>query len=123
YRSKGVFRSEVAVAVGPPIAAAEFRAAQEKDPLDAAHQLTEKLEAGLRQVTLNLDSWEDLPLIEAAARLYKSERQTPGDLRPYAAGLAALRASDPEKLESVRRRVLCFDGYLHGLRLPGAGLD
>jgi len=123
YRRKGVFRSEVAVSVGEPIAAASMREEFERDPVAASKALTEKLDAALHTVTVNLDTWEDLPLIEAASRLYKAERKTPGDLRPYAAGLSALRERDPERLESVRRRVLTFDGYLHALRLPADELD
>lgn len=123
YREKGTFRSEVAVAVGAPLGVEDLRAAHEADPVAAAHTLTERLEAALRQVTVNLDSWEDLPLLEAAAKIYRAERGAGIDLRPFAAGLSALRARDPQRLAAVRARVLRFFGSLDDLGIPLEDLD
>lgn len=124
YRRKGIFRSEVAVAIGAPFAASEVRELAEKDPSAAAHALTERLDAELRKVTLNLASWEDLPLIEAAERIYRAEKKTDDTrVQRFAEGLEALRARDPARLESVRRRILALDGYLRALRLPADELE
>jgi len=123
YRQKGIFRSEVAVAVGPPIPVADLDGAHAADPVAAGHQLTERIDAALHQVTLNLDTWDDLPLVEAASRLYRAERGTGADLRPFAQGLGALRARDPDQLQRIRRRVLVLDGTLRALRLPADDLD
>jgi glycerol-3-phosphate O-acyltransferase/dihydroxyacetone phosphate acyltransferase len=123
YREKGVFRSEVAVAVGAPIEVADLQDAYAADPIAAAHTLTDRLDAALRAVTMNLDSWEDLPLIEAAAKIYRAERGARVDLRPFAAGLSALRERDPARLASVRARVLRFFGSLADLGIPLEDLD
>jgi len=120
YRHKGIFRSEVAVALGAPIPIADLKEAHAADPIAASHALTERIDVGLRQVTVNLDSWEDLPLVEAAERLYRAERGAGSGtgLLPFAKGLAELRAKDSARLDSVRRRILAFDGTLRALRLP-----
>jgi hypothetical protein len=110
------------VEVGEPVPAAAVRAAQ-ADPVAAAQQLTDLLEAALRKVTVNLASWEDLPLLEQSAAIYQAERGTQAPLRPFAEGLAALREKAPEELAAARARVSAFARQLARLGLTPGELD
>lgn len=123
YRDKGVFRSEVGVVVGEPIAIGDLEHEYARDPVAATRALTGRLDAALREVTVNLDSWEDLPLVEAASRLYEAERRAAVERRPFAQGLARLRAIDPARLRRVRRRILALDRLLTTLRMPADAID
>lgn len=101
YRDKGRFRSEVATKVGAPVDVAAFGA-------DDVRALTAAIDDALRSLTLELDSWEDLPLLEAALAI----RGAPADARARQAALVELsdaarrvRARDPAALDAVRARV------------------
>jgi hypothetical protein len=42
-------------------------------------ELTDRITDALRQVTLNLEQWEDRPLVECAVRIWEAERRGPPD--------------------------------------------
>ena len=69
FRSKGRFRSRAAAWVGEAIEARAYESAYRADERAAVLALTERIAEGLRAVTLELDRWEDLPLLELAERL------------------------------------------------------
>lgn len=101
YRDKGRFRSDVAAKIGAPIELDGFAD-------DDVRALTAAVEEALRSLTLELDSWEDLPLLEAALAI----RGAPADDAARAAALVELsdaarrvRAKDPAALAAVRARV------------------
>ncbi|HEX9579763.1 MAG TPA: 1-acyl-sn-glycerol-3-phosphate acyltransferase [Gemmatimonadales bacterium] len=72
FRQKDVFRSEALVVVGAPLSLGDlaFGTAPE---VALVRQITERIGAGLRQITLNLESWEDRPLVEAAVDIWDAE--------------------------------------------------
>jgi 1-acyl-sn-glycerol-3-phosphate acyltransferase len=119
YRDKARFRSRVAVWTGAPQPVAELRAAYERDPRAAVGELTAAIAEGLRGVTLELERWEDLPLLELAERILFSER--PGRIerqRRFAEALRDLRAREPQRVEDLARRIAAF-----GQRLGRLGLE
>lgn len=123
FRNKGVYRSSAASWVGASIPVSDLREAHAADPFAAAQELTDRVARGLRAVTLNLEQWEDLPLLELAERLWPRGGGDPGDpggprvqrLHALARGLRALRARDPERARDLVARVSDFRGRLRRL--------
>jgi glycerol-3-phosphate O-acyltransferase / dihydroxyacetone phosphate acyltransferase len=66
---KEKFRSEMLVVVGDSIEWDDLAEAGDADR-EAVRELTDRIEAGLRLVTLNLEAWEDQPLVEAAEEIW-----------------------------------------------------
>jgi glycerol-3-phosphate O-acyltransferase/dihydroxyacetone phosphate acyltransferase len=99
YSEKNLFKSRVHVDVGAPIEASGDAVA-----------LTQKIFDGLQRVTLNLEAWEDLPLIETAEALYAmktgSKANDPERLRAFAKGMSVLRDEQPARFESLKEQVL-----------------
>jgi 1-acyl-sn-glycerol-3-phosphate acyltransferase len=88
-RQKGAFRSEALLVLGEPISWDDLAPRGVEDH-DAVRELTGRVEAGLRQVTVNLDQWEDRPLVECAEEIWATERGSDGD---PASRLARLEAA------------------------------
>ncbi|MBK7860810.1 MAG: 1-acyl-sn-glycerol-3-phosphate acyltransferase [Archangiaceae bacterium] len=107
YAEKNLFRSAVHVEVGAPL-----EVTAEEDAI----ALTERIFAALRKVTLNLEQWEDLPLLQTAEALYalkagpaasRAER-----LKAFARGMALLRAEEPEQFAQLKTEVLSLQRSL-----------
>jgi 1-acyl-sn-glycerol-3-phosphate acyltransferase len=120
FEEKGRFRSRALVVVGEPI-----------DPASAgddARALTARIEAGLREVTLNFESFEVQRLVERATQVYAGEEQLlPGQpglaehfslRRAFGEGYNLARQKHPERLEHIQRLASRYDGMLEasGLR-------
>lgn len=76
FRAKDVFRSDAFVVRGFPIAWGDL-AARGPDDAGAVRELTARIDKALRGVTVNLNAWEDKPLVETALRVWEAERDTP----------------------------------------------
>ena len=118
YGEKSAFRSAVLIEVGPAIEVAPFLkleaegAASEKE---AVRQLTERIAAGLKAVTVNMEQWEDLPLIQMAEQLYafrQGEKVDRERLKHWARGLQLFRTEQPERFEQVRSSLVSFQRRL-----------
>ncbi|HET6701124.1 MAG TPA: lysophospholipid acyltransferase family protein [Gemmatimonadaceae bacterium] len=72
FRNKNVFRSEALVTVGRPIAWDDLSPDAGGDG-HAARELTQRIDRALRDVTVNLDRWEDAALVELAEAIYAAE--------------------------------------------------
>jgi len=72
FRQKDIFRSDALAVVGSPVSWDDL-AGRDLDDADAVRALTERIGAGLRQVTLNLERWEDRPLVETAVAIWEAE--------------------------------------------------
>ncbi len=119
YRSNRRFRSRVAVWVGEPIDASQLKEAYARDEVQTVQALTETIAAGLGKVMLQLDRWEDLPLLELAESLFpKTQRGRLERIQRLAEGLRRLRAEDPEALNELTERIAAF-----GERLERLGID
>lgn len=70
-RDKTRFRSEVQVYIGAPIEWSDL-AQRGADDADAVRDLTARIEAALRELTVNLDDWHDAPLVDTALAIWES---------------------------------------------------
>jgi glycerol-3-phosphate O-acyltransferase / dihydroxyacetone phosphate acyltransferase len=114
FDDKRSFRSRLLLCVGEPIAVAGGSA----DDAEAVRALTDAIDAGLRAVTLNTESWHTARLLARAAEIYGAEpmRAMPGEAalherfalrHSFGAGYEAARAAQPERvaaLEAMARR-------------------
>ncbi|MGH0031141.1 MAG: lysophospholipid acyltransferase family protein [Myxococcota bacterium] len=119
FEDKATFRSRALVVVGEPIAPADG---------EDARALTDRIEAGLRAVTLNFESFDVQRLVERAAEVYTGEdRLLPGERdlaehfslrRAFGEGYAQAKQKHPERVEAIQRMAHHYDGMLEasGLR-------
>jgi glycerol-3-phosphate O-acyltransferase/dihydroxyacetone phosphate acyltransferase len=112
YEAKNLFRSRVHVEVGKPIEARDFVEQPGEEPHQAAKRLTSTIADALRAVTLNLEAWEDLPIVETAESLWALSRgQSAGDperQKAFARGMSLVRSEQPERFESLKTQLASF---------------
>jgi 1-acyl-sn-glycerol-3-phosphate acyltransferase len=130
FRDKHLFRGKVATQVGPPIEVAELRDLWAKEPRRAIEALTARIGQELARITLNVESWEDLPALEAAEKIDAAERglslglaERQARLRAFAEGLRTLRRHAPEKVEALRGHITAFVERLRALGADPRDLD
>ncbi len=123
FRQRDVFRSEALALAGRPVAWDDL-APRGMDDSGAVRALTGRVAEALREVTVNLERWEDGPLVECAVRVWEAERGVPpapdervARLEVTTGILSALRRSgDPAAAALVR------DVEAHRRRLSRLGL-
>ena len=105
YAQKGRFRSAVHVEVGTCLSVAPAPAPSASD----VRALTARIGEALRAVTLELDAWEDLPLIATAEALYALRTDGPLEdaerRRLFARGMTLLREEQPGRYTELRSEV------------------
>jgi glycerol-3-phosphate O-acyltransferase / dihydroxyacetone phosphate acyltransferase len=119
YADKHRFRSEVLIETGAPIEVRDFLPGDAASEPESVRKLTERIAEGLKSVTLNLERWEDLPLIQLAEQLYafrQKEAMEPERLRRWARGLQLFRSEQPERFERVRGDLMSFQRRLELVR-------
>lgn len=128
-RRKERFRSRALVVVGDAVAWDDLRAAGPGDH-EAVRELTERIEEGLRRVTVNLDRWEDAPVVECAEAIYAAEHDLPRDraervrrLGQVSEALGTLRRRDPERLGATYRAIARYAAILGLAELRPGALD
>lgn len=72
FYHKTIFRSPALVVVGEPVAWDDLGAGGAQDAGEV-RALTERIGEALREVTLNLERWEDRPLVETAVAIWDAE--------------------------------------------------
>lgn len=116
YAQKHRFRSRVQIEVGAPIAVSVPEGLSGDAEVEWVRKLTDQVADGLRAVTLNLEQWEDLKLIETGEQLYAlrigEAARDPERLRRFAKGLELLRKEQPDRLEYLRDEVMTFRARL-----------
>lgn len=119
YRGgKDRFRAEALVLVGKPVRWSDLaRGARGEPEPEAVRELTQRIEASLGRVTVNLRDWDDLPLVETAEAVHEAEfgrrrrrRRTPSE-NPVR-WLARMRRT-AQALELARERDDLETGRLH----------
>jgi 1-acyl-sn-glycerol-3-phosphate acyltransferase len=96
------FRSAALVVVGEPVAWDDL-AGRPDDDGDAVRTLTRRVDAALRAVTANFDSWSDARLVAFAEAVYAAERgDDPGPAAEPGRARAELPAPSPERLSRWR---------------------
>ena len=122
YAEKHVFHSEVLIDVGPAIDVRSFLPADPAAEPDAVRRLTERIAEGLRAVTLNLEQWADLPLVQLAEQLYAFKQGGALDaerLRLWARGVQLFRTQEPERFEAVRAHLASFKRRMELVQAAG----
>ncbi|MFN8579474.1 MAG: 1-acyl-sn-glycerol-3-phosphate acyltransferase [Gemmatimonadaceae bacterium] len=123
-RDKDVFGSQALAVRGAPIAWSDL-AMRGTDDAEAVRLLTTRIDDALRAVTVNLEAWEDGPLVECAVGIWEAERGEPPSQTERVARLqvttrilAELRAS--HDADGGR---LAADVADHNRRLQRLGLE
>jgi len=105
------FRSTALAIVGEPVEWQDLVSAG-PDDRDAVRRLTERIEGALQGVTLNLEQWEDEPLVETAEEVWAAETEASPDHADRIARLGrttmllrTLRASDDDEWRSLAQRL------------------
>ena len=123
-RDKGRFRSQAIAVRGESILWTDLETRGEEDP-EAVRELTRRIEERLREVTVNLDSWEDQPLIEGAQAIWAAELAAGSDneealkrIQVSTSILSQVRGeSDPQSMALAR------EVTAHCRRLDRLGLE
>jgi glycerol-3-phosphate O-acyltransferase / dihydroxyacetone phosphate acyltransferase len=123
FREKGVFRSESLAVVGKPVAWDDL-AARGSDDAAAVRELTARIGDALAAVTVNLERWEDAPLVETAEAVFTAELGADGNpaariarVAGAAAVLARLRRDRAGDWETLAREVRGHGRMLRLLRM------
>lgn len=122
-RDKGTFRSAALAIVGAPIEWDDV-ARTGAESGEAVRELTARIDLALRAVTINLDEWEDAPLVECAEAIHAAEMGVPRDeltrherVRDTARILGMLRESGDPRWEPLADAVRRHDRELRRLGL------
>lgn len=128
YRAKQTFRSRALAFAGDDVAWGDLEGRSEGDA-DAVRELTLRIDRAIRDVTVNLERWEDVALIELAEAIWSSEFGVRDvEVRHegrIAAGniLARLRQENPESVEALTEALESFGATLAMLKLRPRHLD
>ncbi len=127
-RDKGTFRSAALAIIGAPIAWDDI-ALDGVDSSAAVRTLTARIDAAIREATVNLEQWEDAPLVECAEAIHAAELGVANDdltrherVRDTARILLMLRDSGDPRWEPLASDVRDHDRALGKLGLRPADL-
>lgn len=124
YSEKSRYRSRLATQIGIPISSQPHRKTYRQDAWSSVLQLTDEIDVGIRQVTLNLQRWEDLPLLSLAEKVWQGNHQSRfARLQALAQGDRIFSQQDPERLQGLRLRVSRFNERLNHLGMRVDHLD
>jgi 1-acyl-sn-glycerol-3-phosphate acyltransferase len=122
-RDKGTFRSAALAIIGAPIAWDEIALAG-VDSGEAVRELTSRIDAAIREATVNLEQWEDAPLVESAEAIHGAGLGVASDhltrherVRDTARILLILRDSGDPRWEPLANDVRAHDRALTKLGL------
>lgn len=128
-RQKDVFRSRALVVVGEAV---EWSDLAPRGPGDreAARELTRRIETGIRNITVNLDTWDDKPIVECAEKIWSAEFEatdTPteklGRLRIASDLLPSIRESGKADWRRLLRDLESHQQQLNLIRLSPLDLS
>lgn len=130
FRDKPAFRSDAIVHIGEAIDVAAFLArhaeSEASEPTrdaDLVVALTEEMQRRIQSLIIDLDHWEDSPLIEVAALWSAGPRNDPLAPILVARAARALERSAPEALGRYKERLRAFSTLLRARGLDASHLD
>ncbi len=123
FRDRRTFRSAAHVIVGDAFAWDDIALRGPNDK-EAVRELTRRIEASMRSVTLNLHDWSDEQLVRCAERIWRAEFDVSEDARDEMArlhaatnALAQLRLGEDSRWRPVARELRAHDRMLNRLDL------
>jgi glycerol-3-phosphate O-acyltransferase/dihydroxyacetone phosphate acyltransferase len=118
FRDRRTFRSAAHVVVGDGFAWDDLALRGPADK-EAVRELTRRIEASMRLVTLNLHDWTDEQLVRCAERVWRAEFEVSADARDEMArlhaatnALARLRLGEESRWRPVARALRAHDRML-----------
>lgn len=97
-REKETFRTDAVAVIGAPVAWDDLAGAGDGDA-DAVRALTQRMQEALHDVTVNVDAWEDAPLVATAEEIWAAERGA----EPAPGARVERQAAVAERLSALRR--------------------
>lgn len=124
YEQKHRFKSRVHIEVGQGLLVEAVGALTPEAEQEWVRSLTDRVGDAMRSVTLNLEDWEDLGLIETADQLFALKngfREKDNDrLRLFSKGASLLRNEQPDRFDDIKEDILSFRARLEMLNAqPG----
>lgn len=112
YAQKHRFKSRVHLEVGEPILVQAAQPSPGGEEVEWVRALTQRVGEALRQVTLNLEEWDDLDLVETADQLFALRNgyreKDPERLRMIARGASLVRREQPERFDELKEDLMSF---------------
>jgi len=108
YADKLRYRSTAAVDIGAPIVVGQHvdDATLAGDDAEAVRRLTSAIYEALLKETVNVESWEDLRLLDAVDAIWRQrDPERARRMKSLADGVALLRRDQPERLDAFRGRL------------------
>ncbi|MDX5347490.1 MAG: lysophospholipid acyltransferase family protein [Hymenobacteraceae bacterium] len=128
YSDPTRFGGDVLVNVGEPIVVAGYEAAYRADAMQAAKQLTEKLEQELKKLVVITDTDEDDELLQQLEQLYRPKLNAEFPQPPFQltkameASLRFFREREPVRVLAFKDKLKRYLYYLNRLRLHNSVL-
>ena len=139
FAHKSRFRSEVVVVVGDAIILGnDWQVRYQEDTFAAARELTDQIADSIKEVTVNLESWSDLPMLKFLNQLYQGYHESTKtiestEMDQEEASISRLRMIThtydsfmqvaPQTVSQLRTRVVQFQRLLNKLGLEADSLD
>ncbi len=116
YEQKHRFKSRVHIEVGQGLLVEAVGTLTPEAEQEWVRSLTDRVGDAMRSVTLNLEDWEDLGLIETADQLFALKngfREKDNDrLRLFSKGASLLRNEQPDRFDDIKEDILSFRARL-----------
>lgn len=112
YTDLRKFKSSVTVTFAEPIKITDFAAHYERDAIEAVKTLTDKIEEGMRSVSVEIADSNLVELVEKITSVYRTRSIDVDDhnlMKTVATNVEKLRAKDPKVGQEVEGRI---DDYL-----------
>lgn len=116
YEQKHRFKSRVHIEVGQGLLVEAVGDQTPEAEQEWVRRVTDRVGEALRSVTLNLEDWEDLGLIETADQLFALRNgyreKDPDRLRLFSKGASLLRNEQPDRFDDLKEDILSFRARL-----------
>lgn len=116
YEQKHRFKSRVHIEVGQALLVEAVSDITPEAEQEWVRALTDRVQEAMRSVTINLEHWEDLGLIETADQLFALRNgyreKDPDRLRLFSRGASLLRNEQPDRFDDLKEDILSFRARL-----------
>jgi 1-acyl-sn-glycerol-3-phosphate acyltransferase len=134
YTSKTSFRSEALLRFGEYLEVSKVELDEDgQPPRDEVRRLSERIEAALREVTLNVEDDRELEVVNKAEQLFSSLYEGMdiessitarfNFVRRFAAGRRRARTSAPASIDLLRQRIIEYEAELRSVGITPENLS